>query len=239
MKTKIVAILSLLLGAALIAGCGVIPGLGNDPNMPPSTPIGPINSNYSNAISPAEQLIVGTMNLQGNLAVTPDEATQLVPLWEVYQTLIGSNTAAPQELQAALDQVERTMTSDQIQAIVSMKLTRQDMGTVFQQMGISTGPRGTGTPRSSGGGFGGGGFPGGPGGGGIPGVTGGGQGGFGVSGGATPNAKLQAGASSGTVNAGLVKVLIQFLKSKNPALSATSTPSAATATPMPSETPTP
>jgi len=242
MKIKIVVIISLLLGAALVAGCGIIPGLGSNSNTPPSTPIGPINSSYSNAISPAQQLILGTINLQGNLAVTPNEAAQLVPLWEAYQTLSTSNTAAPQELQATLVQVEQTMTPDQVQAIVNMKLTRQSMGAIFQQLGISFGGRGTGTPRASGGGggFGGGGFGGGGFGGG--GFGGGGFGGGGFGGGAsTPNpqviATFRARASSGAANAGLVRVLIQFLKSKNPTLSASATPSAAT--PMPAETPTP
>ena len=69
MKVKIAAVFSLLLGAALIAACGIIPGLNNS-STPPSTPVGPINSNYSNAISPAQQLILGTMNLQGNLEVS-------------------------------------------------------------------------------------------------------------------------------------------------------------------------
>ena len=222
MKVKIVVIINLLLGAALVAGCGIIPGLGSNSNTPPSTPIGPINSSYSNAISPAQQLILGTINLQGNLVVTPNEAAQLVPLWEAYQTLSTSNTAAPEELQATLMGVEQAMTPDQVQSIVNMKLTRQDMGTIFQQLGISFGGRGTGTP-GAGGGFGGG-FPGGPGGGGISGVTGGGPGGGGGfgggfgGGGSTPNpqaiATIRARASSGAANAGLVRVLIQFLKSR-------------------------
>ena len=243
MKAKIVAMISLLLGAALIAGCGIIPGLGNS-STPPSTPIGPINSSYSNAISPSQQLILGTMNLQGNLAVTPDEATQLVPLWEAYQALATSNTAAPEELQATLVQVEQTMTPDQVQAIVNMKLTRQSMGAIFQQLGISFNARGTGTPRAGGGGFGGG-FGGGGGGIFVGGGFGGGGGGFGgggFGGRSTPNpqaiATFRARASSGAADAGLVRVLIQFLKSKNPALSASATPSAAT-TPIPAGTPTP
>ena len=53
------------------------------------------------------------------------------------------------------------MTPDQVQSIVNMKLTRQDMGTILQQHGISLGGRGTGTPGAGGGGFGGGGGPGG------------------------------------------------------------------------------
>ena len=95
MKTKIVAISNLMFVLVFSAGCGLLPG---SSSTPPSTPVGPINSNYSNAISPAQQLILGTMNLQGNLVVTMDEATQLVPLWEMYQTLITGSTASPLEL---------------------------------------------------------------------------------------------------------------------------------------------
>ncbi len=261
MKTKIFAIASLIVVLAVTAGCGLIPG-SNNSSTPPSTPVGPINANYANAISPAQQLILGTMNLQGNLAVSPDEATKLVPLWEAYQTLNTSNTAAPEELQATLVQVEQTMSPDQVQAIVNMKITRQDMGTILQAQGITFGVRGTGTPQA--GGFGGGGFGGGGfGGGGIPGVTrgggggggfggGGGGGGFGRFGGGTPNpqaiATFRARESSGAVNAGLVNLLIRFLKNKNPAAYPSATPMPASVTPpetatpaapMPSDTPTP
>ena len=82
------------------------------------------------------------MNLQGGLVVTSDEAAQLLPLWETYQTLITSNTASPLELQATLVGAEQAMTPDQVQAIVNMKLTSQDMGTIFQQQGITSGARG-------------------------------------------------------------------------------------------------
>ncbi len=92
------------------------------------------------------------MNLQGNLEVTPDEAAQLSPLWEAYQTLSTSNTASPLELQATLVGVEQAMTPDQVQAIVNMKLTRQDMAIILQQQGVTFGGRGgSGTPRGRGG----------------------------------------------------------------------------------------
>ena len=242
MKTKIVAISSLMFVFIFTTGCGLLPG---SSSTPPSTPVGPINSNYSNAISPAQQLILGTMNLQGSLVVTSDEATQLVPLWEMYQTLITGSTASPLELQATLVGVEQAMTSDQVQAIVTMKLTSQDMATILQQQGVTSGARGgSGTSRATGGG--GGGFGGG-GGGGIPGVTGGGggggTGGGGIgSGGGTPNpqaiATLRARASTGASNAGLVSLLIKFLEKTNPSLAPSATPSAipSTATPVPTAT---
>ncbi len=254
MKVKILATFGLILVLVLTAGCGLIPG-SNNSSTPPSTPVGPINSNYTNAISPAQQLILGTMNLQGNLAISPDEATQLVPLWEAYQTLNTSNTAAPEELQATLVQVEQTMSVDQVQAIVNMKLTRQEMGTILQAQGITFGARGTGTPRAGGGGFGGGGggfgggggggggFGGGGGGGGFGGGGGGfgGGGGGGFGGGGTPNpqaiATFRARQSSGAANAGLVALLIRFLKNKNPAAFPSATPSAEAVNP--SQTPAP
>ena len=76
MKINFAKIPTLILLSAIASGCGMLPG--TNPSAPPSTPIGPINSNYSNAISPAQQLIIGTMNLKGNLVVSSDEAAQLV-----------------------------------------------------------------------------------------------------------------------------------------------------------------
>ena len=120
MKTKIVAISSLMFVLIFSAGCGLLPG---SSSTPPSAPVGPINSNYSNALSPAQQLILGTMNLQGGLVITSDEAAQLLPFWEAYQDLSTSSNASPLELQATLVGAEQAMTPGQVQAIVTMKLT--------------------------------------------------------------------------------------------------------------------
>ena len=236
MKAKIVAISGLMFVLVFTAGCSLIPG---SSSTPPSTPVGPINSNYSNGISPAQQLILGTMNLQGNLVVTRGEAAQLVPLWEMYQTLITSSTASPLELQATLVGIEQAMTPDQVQAIVNMKLTSQDMATIMQQKGVTSSARGgSGTPRATGGG--GGGFGGGGGGGGIPGVTSGGGGGGISSGGGTSNPQaistLRAKASTGAANAGLVSLIIKFLEKTNPSLAPSATPSAISSTAAPAPT---
>ena len=226
MKAKIVAMSSLICVLTFTAGCGLIPGSSSTPS---STPVGPINSNYSNAISPAQQLLLGTMNLQGSLVITSDEAAQLLPFWEAYQDLSTSSTTSPLELQATLVGVEQDMTPDQVQAIVNMKLTSQDMATILQQQGGISGARGgSGTSRATG--TGGGGFAGG--GGGVPGVTsGGGSGGGITSGGGTPNpqaiATLRAKASTNAANAGLVSLIIKFLEKTNPSLAPSATPSAA------------
>jgi hypothetical protein len=122
-----------------------------------------------------DQLVIGTFKLDGTSnAITAQQATDLLPLWQVYKDLSTSDNAAQPEIDALVQQIQDTLTPDQMQAITNMKLTRQDMFATMQELGIQTSrPPGTGngtfTPQQNGGG----GFPGGGGGGGF---TGGGPG---------------------------------------------------------------
>jgi hypothetical protein len=125
----------------------------------------------------AMQLVVGTFKLEGTAnAVTAQEAAKLIPLWQVYKDLSVSSSAAPQEVEALAEQIQSTMTSEQVQAITDLKLTRRDIFQTLQDLGIASTDRPTasGTPRAGGGG---GGFPGGGGGGGGGVFPGGGGGG--------------------------------------------------------------
>lgn len=149
----------------------------------------------------AESYLIGTFKLQGTAnAVTPTEASSLVPLWQAYAQLTSSNTAAQAEIDAVVSQIQSTMTPQQVQAITAMKLTRQDLFTTMSNLGLTNGFGGNGTPDANrtpgagGGGNGGGGggfFPGGGGGGGGGGFAGGGAGGTGGTR-PTPNATQQA-----------------------------------------------
>ena len=57
-------------------------------------------------LSTATQLLVGTFKLEGtDLAVTADQAKQLLPLWQTLQALSTSNTAATEEINAVVDQI--------------------------------------------------------------------------------------------------------------------------------------
>ena len=117
-------------------------------------------------------IIIGTLKLDGTeQAVTPEQAAELLPLWQVYKDLSSSDTAAQVEVDALAEQIEDTMTDEQMQAINAMGLTPQDMMTVMQELGLDMGrgqrPSGSGdTTQDGGGGFmppdmGGGGAPGG------------------------------------------------------------------------------
>ena len=110
--------------------------------------------------------LVGTSN-----AVTSQEATQLLPLWQSLQQIESSmpqggprpqgTPGAPQpnptmmamrqQVAAQVTSIENAMPPAQIQAITAMNLTGQDIFTAFQQAGITMG--GPGRFGSSGGTF--------------------------------------------------------------------------------------
>jgi hypothetical protein len=78
--------------------------------------------------------------------VTAEQATELLPLWQTMQVLSESDTAAQQETEALITQIQETMTSAQMQAITDMSLTRADMMSVMQEQGLTMG---SGSPNSS------------------------------------------------------------------------------------------
>ncbi len=74
------------------------------------------------------QLIIGTLRLEGtDLAVDPEMATQLLPLWQAARTLYTNSTSAAQEREAILNQITEAMTADQLTAIESMDLASEGM----------------------------------------------------------------------------------------------------------------
>lgn len=145
---------------------------------------GPQNGPAADDLSAPMQVAIGTIKLDGTAnSVTAEQAAELLPLWQTLQVLYGSDTAANQEVDALVQQIQDTMTAEQMQAITSMNLTRQDMFSLMQSQGPAFGGAqngnaqggGSSTNNERGFGPGGGGFPGGPppDGGGFP---GGGQG---------------------------------------------------------------
>lgn len=158
---------------------------------PGTTRTVPASGDQNNPAAPqlpaATQLILGTFNLENtDQSVTAEQAAELLPLWQTIKVLAESDTAAQQETEALVTQVQETMTSEQMQAIADMNLTRADMLRLMQEQGlaVSGSPAGRPDTNSQGsnsnsgrgfpGGFPGGDGPGGPGDG--PGAGGGGQG---------------------------------------------------------------
>ena len=152
-------------------------------STPISTPSGSTASNGSSSSSTSStpiagisalQLAAGLLKLVGTSnAVTSQEATQLLPLWQSLQQIESSmpqggqrpqgTPGAPQpnptmmamrqQVAAQITSIENAMPPAQIQAITAMNLTGQDMFTAFQQAGITMGGPGQGGGfRSSSGG---------------------------------------------------------------------------------------
>lgn len=95
-------------------------------------------SNDSGSLSQEMQLLVGTFKLEEtDQAVTAAQAEQLLPLWQTLQSLSTSSTAATEELDAVVNQIKSTMTSQQMDKITAMKLTQQDMMSLMSQAGVS------------------------------------------------------------------------------------------------------
>jgi hypothetical protein len=176
-------ILSLIGVSTLALG---LAGCGTNKTVSTSTSTDRLNTSYANALPVETQLVFGTLKLEGTpQAVDPTMATQLLPLYTLLQQLTTSGSAAQAEIDAVLDQIQGTMTADQIHAIAAMKLTQTDLTNYFGQSGQFTGTR-TGTRSagsSSGGGFPGGDEAGGPPAGFIIGGEGGGPSGGGAAGG--------------------------------------------------------
>jgi hypothetical protein len=155
---------------------------------PKQTPPGNTDAGFQSDSNARElplstKLALGTLKLEGTeLAVASEQAADLLPLWQVLNTLSASDSAAPDEIAAVTQQIQETMTSEQLTAIDKMGLTSEDSFAIMQELGLVDAPQvnASGTPQA-GGGFGGGqgfgeGFPGGdPGGGGGPGGGLGGQ----------------------------------------------------------------
>ena len=141
-------ILPLIMLAVLLSACGA---------SKTSSPAGNGNDPAARTLPPLTQVAIGIFKLEGtDQAVTAKQASDLLPLWQVYSTLNQSDTAAQAEVDALVQQIQDSMTSDQMKAIQGLKLTQKDVFALMQEKGIITDiPQGTGTrtPSNNGSGF--------------------------------------------------------------------------------------
>ena len=69
-------------------------------------------------------------------AVDAELAPYLVPYWKVYRSLLESDTTAPEELSALIDEIQEVMDAEQVNYIASLELTQEDLMTYLQESGI-------------------------------------------------------------------------------------------------------
>ncbi|MCP4543470.1 MAG: hypothetical protein GY832_40680 [Chloroflexi bacterium] len=129
--------LVMVMAITILAGCG-----GGGQDAPPDAVSEEtvytsevLDVSYDDALAASSQLTLGTLNLEGTEnAVTPEQATALLPLWQALQ----GGVTAQAEVDAVLKQIEGTMTQEQLAAITAMQLTREDMRAWMEAQGINT-----------------------------------------------------------------------------------------------------
>lgn len=101
---------------------------------------GPLTEDYDDAPPIITQLVVGTIRLgNGDLAVDAAQAAELLPLWKAYRGLSASDSSSSLELEALVEQIQETMTTEQIEAIAQMRVTGQDTVALAQERGVGMG----------------------------------------------------------------------------------------------------
>ena len=94
----------------------------------------------SSGLSSATRLALGTIMLEDtDQAVIASQASELVTLWQAYQSLSNSDTTSQVELDALVEQIQGVMTGEQIKAIEALNLTDKTVNEVVQSLVGSTG----------------------------------------------------------------------------------------------------
>ncbi len=95
---------------------------------------------FDNAASLRNQLALGILALQDTpQAVTPEQAAELLPLWQAMYALEQAETTAQAEIEALQTQMLRGMSGNQLQSIAALKLTNDDLAEFYADFGIAMG----------------------------------------------------------------------------------------------------
>ena len=93
---------------------------------------------YENALSARNQLAIGTLRLQNtSYPISTEQSQSLLPLWQALLALESNPGSAPQELSAVQNQILTTLTSDQLNEIVNMQLTNDDLVEIYNELGLT------------------------------------------------------------------------------------------------------
>jgi len=108
------------------------------------------------ALSVNMQLVIGSLLLEDiDLAIDSDLASTLLPYWKLFISLSESDTTAPEELDALVNEIQEIMTVDQVNYIAGLQLTQEDMTTQIEILGIVDNIRPEGLEEGAAGGQGG------------------------------------------------------------------------------------
>jgi hypothetical protein len=144
MKKKNVLLLCILMiGSMVLSACKAVS------EQVDSNARNASDSPGNTSLSMVNKLLVGSLKLEDtDQAITSEQAIKLLSLWQAYRSLSNSQTSAEAEVDALLNQIQSTMSSDQVKAINEMNLTNTDVQNLMQSLG--GGPMARGTPNPQG-----------------------------------------------------------------------------------------
>ncbi|MFO7623689.1 MAG: hypothetical protein R6V73_05010 [Anaerolineales bacterium] len=84
------------------------------------------------------KLALGSMKLEEtDYPITAVQAQSLLPYWKALSALSQSDTAAIQEVEAVLKQIQAQMSAEQLAAIDGMEMTMADLTTLAEKLGLT------------------------------------------------------------------------------------------------------
>ncbi len=141
-KTKLFALIALPIMLVLAACSGTVaPKTGST-----SSQASQAQRQFNLANQPVEnKLAIGILKMEGTpQAITAQQASSMLPLWQAVKSLSASNTTSAAEMQALYKQIEAVMTPDQVKAVQNLNMTQAQIQALFQQYGIQFNQGGSG-----------------------------------------------------------------------------------------------
>jgi len=134
--------------AVFLAGCGsvlsspAIPSagaaVGESISAIPSRGADSLETTYADALPVADQLLLGTILLEGTShAVDAHTAGLLLPLWQKVKANQIDASLPQSNMDALVQEIQSSMTAEQIQAIAALHLTNTKLKSTLSEMGVA------------------------------------------------------------------------------------------------------
>jgi predicted small secreted protein len=133
MKRKIMIVVLCIFAASLLTACATTETEGQ--------PTSAITATADIGETPlSTQLLLGSFELENSeLAISTEQASELLSLWKAVKVLSESDTASPLELEAVYNQIQAVMTDEQLAAIADLTLDGESMATLMSDLGLGMG----------------------------------------------------------------------------------------------------
>ena len=129
--------------AFVLAACGSSPAQTGSSSSGESYISTNLDTTYEGATPVRNQLALGTLALAGTPnEITPEQAAQLLPLWQALRSTSKSGGSAQEEVNALLAQIESTMNKEQLAAIREIAFVQTDIQEWAKTNGIALGSGG-------------------------------------------------------------------------------------------------